>query len=220
MSPSQKPLSEVLTLANALIFRITHRDNVPHILTHGIHCQSSDVVNPAFVPIGSTDIIGKRASRTVDVAPGGLLVNYVPFYFTPCTPMLYNIVTGRNGVVQRARAEVVVLVSSFDEVERLGIQMVVADRNATLMSATMKSGRALLEDLPWDAWRGRNFRRDQNDPEPFERYQAEALVHRLLPPAGLLSIITHDAATQATVAQAVSEAGLTIPTHVRSHWYP
>jgi hypothetical protein len=152
MPPSQKPLSEVLTLDRALIFRITHRDNVLRILTHGIHCQSSEVVNPAFVSIGSADIIGKRTSRTVDVAPGGLLVNYVPFYFTPCTPMLYNIVTGRNGVVQRACSEVVVLVSSFDEVERLGIQMVVADRNATLMSATMKAGRALLEDSR--GWRG------------------------------------------------------------------
>ncbi|WP_434480148.1 type II toxin-antitoxin system toxin DNA ADP-ribosyl transferase DarT [Gemmatimonas sp.] len=220
MSPSLKPLSEVLTLANALIFRITHRDNVPHILANGLHCQRSGVVNPAFVPIGSSDIIGKRASRTVDVAPGGLLVNYVPFYFTPCTPMLYNIVTGRNGVKQRARSEVVVLVSSFDTIEALDIPIVVADRNATLMSTTMKSGRELLGELPWDAWRSRNFRRDQNDPEPFERYQAEALVHRLLPPAGLLSIITYDAETQAAVNQAVSQAGLTLPTHVRSHWYP
>jgi hypothetical protein len=115
---------------------------------------------------------------------------------------------------------VVVLVSSFDTIEALDIPIVVADRNATLMSTTMKSGRELLGELPWDAWRSRNFRRDQNDPEPFERYQAEALVHRLLPPAGLLGIITNDADTQAAVNQAVSQAGFTLPTHVRSHWYP
>jgi hypothetical protein len=220
MSPSQKPLSEVLTLERALIFRITHSDNVPHILANGLHCQSSDVVNPDFVPIGSSSIIDKRASKTVGAPPGGMLVDYVPFYFTPCSPMLHNVVTGRNGVELRARAEVVVLVSSFDTVEALDIPVVVADRNATLMSATMKSGRALLASLPWSAWRGRNFKRDQNDPEPFERYQAEALVHRLLPPTALLSIITYDAATQGTVVQSVSDAGLAIPTHVRSHWYP
>jgi hypothetical protein len=220
MPPSPKPLSEVLTLANALIFRITHRDNVPHIMANGLHCQSSAVVNPNFVSIGSSDIIGKRASRTVEVDPGGLLVNYVPFYFTPCTPMLYNIVTGRNGVQQRARSEVVVLVSSFDRVEALEIPIVVADRNATLMSTNMKAGRELLGELPWDAWRSHDFRRDQNDPEPFERYQAEALVYRHLPPAGLLSIITYDADSQAAVSQQVSDSGLSIPTHVRSYWYP
>jgi hypothetical protein len=220
MPAAPKLLSEVLTLERALIFRITHRDNVPHIMQHGLHCQSSDVVDPSFVPIGSTEIIAKRTSRKVAALPGGLLVDYVPFYFTPCTPMLYNIVTGHNGVKERARAEVVVLVSSFEKVESLGIPVVVADRNATLIHATMKSGRELLHRLPWDAWRSRNFKRDQNDLEPFERYQAEALVHRLLPPTGLLSIITYDAAAQATVAQAVSAAGVTVPTHVRSHWYP
>jgi hypothetical protein len=220
MPPLQKPLSEVLMLERALIFRITHRDNVPHILANGLHCQSSNVANPTFVPIGNPDIIGKRASRTVDADPGGLLVDYVPFYFTPCTPMLYNIVTGHNGATLRARAEVVVLVSSFDTMEFLGIPVVVADRNATLKFASMKSGRELLAGLPWDAWRGRNFKRDQNDPEPFERYQAEALVHRLLPPTALLSIITHDEATQGAVVQSVSDAGLAIPIHVRSHWYP
>jgi len=140
MPSPAKPLSEVLTLANALIFRITHLDNVTHILAHGLYCQSSDVVNPEFVPIGKPDIIGKRASRVVGADPGGSLVDYVPFYFTPCTPMLKNIVTGWNGVRQRGRSEVVVLVSSFDTVEALAIPVVVADRNATLMSATVKRG--------------------------------------------------------------------------------
>ena len=86
MAASPKPLSEVLTLERALVFRITHRDNVPHILAKGLHCQSSDVVNPDFVPIGSPSIIDKRASKTVGAPPGGMLVDYVPFYFTRVHP--------------------------------------------------------------------------------------------------------------------------------------
>lgn len=48
------------------------------------------------------------------MAPGGTLSDYVPFYFTPCSPMLYNIKTGYNGVPkQEAMEEIVLLVASL-----------------------------------------------------------------------------------------------------------
>lgn len=46
-----------LTPEKALIFRITHKDNVPWILDHGLHCHSSAVCDSQFVSIGSREII-------------------------------------------------------------------------------------------------------------------------------------------------------------------
>jgi hypothetical protein len=102
----------MLTPARALIFRVTHIDNVPWILDHGIHCRTSDLLDPDYVEIGNADLIGKRTSRDVPCDPGGALADYVPFYFTPCTPMLLNIQTGR-GAPRRPASGLVHLVSSL-----------------------------------------------------------------------------------------------------------
>lgn len=215
-----RALSEILTPDSAFIFRITHRDNLGAILRSGLHCRSSEEVDPRFVEIGNPEIVSRRHSRRVPIAPGGTLSDYVPFYFTPCTPMLYNIVSGWNGMRQRARAEIIVLVSSLDRVEQVGTDFVVADRNASLMNATITAGRKALNSLPWEKWRARDFKRDVNDPSTMERYQAEALVHRHLPIGALAAIIIHDDVTQVSVKQALSESGVQLPVRLRPDWYP
>jgi len=42
------------------------------------------------------DLIDKRSRRVVDVTPGGTLSDYVPFYFTPYSIMMLNVMTGYN----------------------------------------------------------------------------------------------------------------------------
>jgi hypothetical protein len=46
-------MSKDLNPDKALIFRITHLDNVPWILDNGLHCRSSEVLDPDFVNIGN-----------------------------------------------------------------------------------------------------------------------------------------------------------------------
>ena len=98
-------MSNVLTPEKALIFRIVHRDNVPWILDNGLHCKNSKVSDPNFVEIGNKDLIGKRGRHLVKQPPGGTLSDYIPFYFTPFSPMLFNIKTGWGGIRQRNNDE-------------------------------------------------------------------------------------------------------------------
>lgn len=58
-----KQFSLSLTPARALIFRITHRANLPWILANGLHCQSAGVSDPNFVSIGNPELIDRRRSR-------------------------------------------------------------------------------------------------------------------------------------------------------------
>lgn len=44
--PKQPPQ---LDIESATIFRLTHVDNVPWILEHGLHCKNSSVQDPDFV---------------------------------------------------------------------------------------------------------------------------------------------------------------------------
>src|SRR3954466_10875814 len=100
-----------LTPDKALIFRIVHRDNLPWILDNGLHCRNSDTFNPNYVNIGNVELIDRRNGHTVPCPPGGTLSDYVPFYFTPFSPMLLNITTGWGGITKRRNEEIVVLVS-------------------------------------------------------------------------------------------------------------
>jgi len=108
--------AEILSPEKALIFRITHRSNLPWIFQNGLHCRRSDIVDPDFVSIGHPELIERRCHRVVELPPGGTLEDYVSFYFTPFSPMLLNIKTGW-GVKQRANDEIVILISSLPALE-------------------------------------------------------------------------------------------------------
>ena len=180
-----------LSPERALIFRITHIANVPWILANGLHCESSNVRDPHHVSIGNLDLIEKRRNRAVPMPPGGTLSDYVPFYFTPCSPMLYNIKTGYGGIVQKPMTDIVILASSLLTLQKTGIPFLITDRHAYLSTATFSGDLDALGGLDWARWQTRDFKIDRNDPGKFERYQAEALAYKHVPVAALHGIACH-----------------------------
>ena len=156
----------------ARIFRITHVNNLPWLLRNGLHCASSGVRDPDFVTIGNPDIIGRRTSRTVPLAPGGVLEDYVPFYFTPCSVMLFNIVTGYNDITKRERDEIIIIVSSLEMLEANGVEFVFTDRHALVAYAQFFSDVRDLDRIDWELLRARDFSRSDTDFGKVERYQA------------------------------------------------
>lgn len=91
--------SQTLNPQKALIWRIVHRNNISWILDNGLYCGNSPVQSPNWEAIGSSELIQKRETHPVPISPFGSLNDYVPFYFTPFSPMLLNIKSGR-GVIQ------------------------------------------------------------------------------------------------------------------------
>ncbi len=87
----------------ALIWRIVHRDNLSWILENGLYCGNGGLQAPGWVNIGNPELIDKRANHPVPLQPGGFLNDYVPFYFTPFSPMLRNIHTGWGGIQRRSQ---------------------------------------------------------------------------------------------------------------------
>ena len=106
--------------------------------------------------------------------PGiGVLSDYVPFYFTPLSPMMLNIKTGYNGITQRANDEIAVLVSSFEKLQERDVRFVFSDRHALLQAANFFDGVESLDRIDWRILQNRDFRRDPDDPEKMGRYMAE-----------------------------------------------
>jgi hypothetical protein len=58
-----KSFQETLTPEKALIFRATHRLNLPWALANGLRCRNSILQDPDFVAIGNTEIIARRQKK-------------------------------------------------------------------------------------------------------------------------------------------------------------
>ena len=208
-----------LTPEKALIFRVTHIDNVAWILEHGLHCSASETRDPNFVAIGNPDLIQRRTQRHVPIAPRDALDCYVPFYFTPCSMMLYNLRTGWNDMTRRTPSELVFLVASLRSLQAHGVPFVFTDRHAFMLLATFRTSMNDLKHLAWTHWRQRDFRHDPDDPEKTERYQAEALVYRHLPVDHIDAIVCGDSGAAATVGKMVRDRDREIQVVCRRHWF-
>ena len=76
------------------IYHITPVEHLPIIIGEGgLRC---DVVaqKVATVNIAHKSIKARRLKKAVRVGPGGVVADYVPFYFAPRSPMLYASVSG------------------------------------------------------------------------------------------------------------------------------
>lgn len=203
----------------ALIWRIVHHDNLPWILDNGLHCKNSVVQDPNYVAIGNADLIDRRSHRAVPVAPGGVLSDYIPFYFTPFSPMMYNIYTGRGGVARRRNEEIYILVSTLHKVHQMERPFVFTDRHAYPQLARYFNSIDSLNEIDWRLLQSRNFKRNPDDPEQIERYQAEALVHHHLPVAGLVGIICYTDVVKNKLDQHIQAKGLKMDVRVMRQWY-
>ena len=208
-----------LNKENAFIWRIVHRDNLPWIIENGIHCSNSKIFDPNYINIGNSELIDRRATRIVPINPKGTLSDYIPFYFTPFSPMMYNIYTGRGSVVQRKNEEICILVSSLHNVHKLGLQFIFTDRHAYPPLAQFKSNLADLDIIDWPLLQARNFQRSPEEPVQIERYQAEALIYQFLPINALKGIICYQDDVKKSIETSVQSHGLKLDIQVLPKWY-
>ena len=84
-------------LKEITIYRITHIDNIPHILENGIIHKNSPKKNLGFKNIGDKSLIDTRSTKTLIVDNGDYqnhpiknitLGDFIPFYFGVRMPML------------------------------------------------------------------------------------------------------------------------------------
>jgi ssDNA thymidine ADP-ribosyltransferase, DarT len=212
-------MRELLNPVKSRIFRIVHRDNLPWILEHGIHCPSSPQVNKNYVNIGNLDLIEKRKTREVKEPPYGSLSDYVPFYFTPFSPMALNIKTGFNCIRQRPSNEILILVSSIHLLQQKKLHFLFTDRHAYLNAAVFYSKTDDLEKIDWPLLQSKDFKRDTEDLGKLERYQAEALVHKVCPVSALRGIACYDNDSLSILQRTVASFNLQTSVAAKPEWY-
>jgi len=203
----------------ALIFRIVHAANVPWILEHGLHCRSSAEQDPNYINIGNKDLIDHRAKRRVPIPPGGVLSDYVPFYFTPFSPMMLNIKTSYGGITPRKNRDIVIFVSSIHHLAEMGVPFLFTNQHAYTVDAEFFNRVEDLDRIDWPLLQSRNFKTDDKDPGKSARYQAEALVHSHVPLSALRGIGCHDEAVRQRLQSVIESHGLSLTVKSTPTWY-
>jgi hypothetical protein len=212
-------MTENLNPERALIFRIVDVANVPWILDHGLHCKNAPDQDPDFVNIGSAELIGKRAHRQVPVPPGGVLSDYVPFYFTPFSIMMFNIKTGWGGITRRENRDIVIFVSSIHRLRELGLPFLFTNQHAYPVDTEFYSRTEDLDKIDWPLLQSKNFKTSDADPGRQVRYQAEALVHRHVPLNALIGIGCNDGQVCERLQSMVETRGLSLSVKATPIWY-
>lgn len=170
--------------------------------------------------LGSRRIKEMRADRRVPCSAGGVVADYVPFYFSARSPMLYFAHTGNPlSPFVGTQADLVHLVSHVDMVVDSGCSFAIADRNATLVLAEFSDDRDDLDGLvDWTLQDQRYWHPTSSKPDRMERRMAEFLVHDSVPVAAIIELVAMNDSAAESVRDIL--AGYDdIEIHVKRDWY-
>lgn len=110
------------------LYRMTHIENIPHILKYGITHSESPHKNKTYKPIGDSSLISRRT--IFPASKDKTLGDYIPFYFGSRMPMLYVIQNGFNGVKVVSPEQIVYCISSVQKMIDLDLDFIFTNGHA------------------------------------------------------------------------------------------
>jgi hypothetical protein len=204
----------------AFCYRVTHRDNLAHILQHGLVNKKHENADPNFVAIGNPEIIDVRSTTAVNLEGYGFIGEYVPFYFTPRSIMLYNILTGYFApkVPRRSEEEIIVLRCLIEVLVQQG-RWFFTDGQANDEETSHFANVKDLNKIDWNCIQSSNFTKSDGDYDRQRRYQAEFLLYDSVSISCVESISVYSDNMKAWTQKQVNAAGKMIPVHVRKDYF-
>lgn len=214
-----------------LLFHFTHLNNLPEILGCKELLADTEVQARGLLrqEAGNLEIKERRRTREVLCPPGGVVADYVPFYFAARAPMMLTIKNGNVPSFSGHHTELVYLVSEVASAADTGLPCVVSDRNAAVGLAEFSNDLRVLGDLgqpmpdcsfvDWEVMNLTYWHNVAAYPDRMERRMAEFLVYQRFPLDALIGAGVHNDAIRGTVERMFERADLGIRVRVRPDWY-
>lgn len=202
------------------IIHMTHVGNLQTILAAG-ELRATARLNAqgvAFTNIAYSSIQAQRAGKVVTCGPGGSLHDYVPFYFTRRSPMLYTINRG-NVPCEGGQGALVHLVSTAQAVAAAGLGFAFSDGHGIMAYSSFYDDLAHLGEIDWDVIAAGQWADTVEDGDRKRRKQAEFLVRDRFPIALLQVAVVQTQARADQVTAIAANVGQPLRVVVRPDWY-
>jgi hypothetical protein len=203
------------------IYRIISINNLENDLEKGLFSKRKAPINGARDIIGNNEIISERDSIQVPVYPGTVVNDFVPFYFSFRTPMLYNICTGFN-VPKRNQESIIYLCIKLDGIiGNPNFTWCFTNGNAAKVITLYYTKIVDLKQLDWISIRSTDFRNDNSDGDidRIRKKHSEFLIKDYVPGSQIYSIVVYNSSAESKVKNIINRIGKSIPVNINQNFY-
>ena len=176
----------MIDLEKIYLFRMTHIENIAHILQYGITHQNSINANKNYKAIGDNSLISNRNKCILH--NGKNLGDYIPFYFGSRTPMLYVIQKGLNGVPIVKPENIIYCVTSVAQIINAQLNFIFTNGHAisTLSEVFIEDKINNIDEIVDFKAAKATYWIDDNDFDLKRRKEAEFLIQTDIPVDAIL----------------------------------
>lgn len=159
------------------IYHFTHISNLSSLISSGgVICKNGvDSSSIIYRSAAYDSVQGHREIFKVPVAPGGLIHDYVPFYFNSRSPMLFAV--HRGNIPGVSMSEVVFFKTTAQTIEGAGKLFVFTDGHGIMDLTDYYNNLNELSEVPWDVVNAKYW---TNFVDGRRLRQSEFLVHSKL----------------------------------------
>lgn len=203
------------------VLHFTRVEHVVDMIERGLRSDNEAQAEGLLqIEVGNTGIKERRRRRQVTVPPGGVVADYVPFYYAPRSPMMYSIHCGRVPSYQDGCDRIVYLVTSLERLAACDLDVLMTDRNAVLQLAEIKDFALGVPDdfIDWELMKARYWNNTDQFPDRMERRMAECLAHPWVPWDAIEQVVTKSSAIRDELTRDIAGRCDT-PVTVRPAWY-
>lgn len=186
-------------------YHFTHADNIDSIVKYGL--LSTNMKKKYGIDhhnIANPNIQERRSEMIVDIGPGGVVHDYVPFYFTSKNPMLLSLLYSKNVDQQY----IIFIAVSIDKIVESNVVFTDASAN-TIIPPHFYNNPNDLDKVHWNLIDSNKVANLGDDDRHFK--MAEVLVHRRVPIEWIDSYIVWNKESKKIVKKSYINAELEVP---------
>lgn len=207
---------------NIKIYHITHIENLSSILQENGLWSDAERVNRelSVSGIGDNKIKERRLTWPLTAIPNTHIGDYVPFYFTNRSPMLYRIKNNTVEGYNDGQAPIIYLVSSIASIYSQSLRYCFTDGNAaSAITKSFTSLDMLNNEVDWNLINNWSWHKTEDDQDRRRRKQAEFLVHQFCPWSCIEAISVFNQDYQQRVAKILHAFGCKLSVSIEKKWY-
>lgn len=201
------------------VYHFTHIDGLAKILGDGeLRCDNDVQAAGGCIEVGDQGLKATRRRTPVPCGPGGVVADYVPFYYASKSPMLLRVATGRVDY-KGGEGPLVFFATTMGTVIDMSLPFVFTDGHPTAAYSEFFDDVENVSAIDWGLMGQRDWYATDADPDRQTRRQAELLVHRSLPLEAVVTLAARSDSIAERAKEIVTSMGYNLTVATRPDWY-